>query len=194
MFDLTGTKVLFKWGTEQQTAFDKLWESITSTPVLTFADDFKPFRVKADSLDFATGAVLGFVSTIRLRWEMAHHCILFQKFECSGEKLWDPWQGNVSHHTCMRQRSGLIIKTWSILWQPRNSTNGRPTGPSICHDLNSPCITAQDKVWENRMPFPDDLIMEMAVGTTTTSHCWNPNCSPFKHYCRRRRMRHPTGN
>jgi hypothetical protein len=58
MFDLTGTKVPFKWGMEQQTAFDKLRESITSTPVLMFADDSKPFRVEVDSLDFVTGAVL----------------------------------------------------------------------------------------------------------------------------------------
>jgi RNase H-like domain found in reverse transcriptase len=58
MFDLTGANTPFKWGTEQQMAFDKLHESITSTPVLAFADDSKPFRVKADSLDFATGAVL----------------------------------------------------------------------------------------------------------------------------------------
>jgi hypothetical protein len=72
MFDLTGANVPFKWDMEQQTAFDKLQESITSTPVLTFADDSKPFRVEADSSDFATGAVL------YLR------------------------QGNASHYTCIR--------------------------------------------------------------------------------------------
>ena len=58
MFDLTGANTPFKWGTEQQAAFDKLLESITSTPVLASADDSKPFRVEADSSYFATGAVL----------------------------------------------------------------------------------------------------------------------------------------
>jgi hypothetical protein len=73
MFDLTGAKVLFKWGMEQQTAFDKLQESITSTPVLMFADNSKPFRVEADSLDFATGVVLSQQSDSDGKW----HSIAF---------------------------------------------------------------------------------------------------------------------
>jgi hypothetical protein len=54
--------------TEQQTAFDKFWESITSTPVLMFADDSKPFRVEADSSDFATGAILFQQSDSNGKW------------------------------------------------------------------------------------------------------------------------------
>jgi hypothetical protein len=57
LFDLTGGGE-WKWGEEQQEAFEDLRLRITSTPILTLADDDKQFRVEADSSDFATGAVL----------------------------------------------------------------------------------------------------------------------------------------
>jgi hypothetical protein len=57
LFDLTGCAE-WNWGSEQQTAFDELRRRITSTPILSFAQDDKPFRLEADSSDYATGAVL----------------------------------------------------------------------------------------------------------------------------------------
>ena len=54
---LTG-KEEWKWGAEQQTAFDTLWRVITEWPVLAIPVDDKPYRVEADSSDFALGAVL----------------------------------------------------------------------------------------------------------------------------------------
>ena len=54
---LTG-KEEWKWGAEQQTAFDTLWRVITERPVLAIPVDNKPYRVEADSSDFALGAVL----------------------------------------------------------------------------------------------------------------------------------------
>ena len=68
LFDLTGKSLAFTWGTEQQGAFEKLKSAIVSTPILVFADDSKPFRVEADSSDFATGAVLSQESTIDGKW------------------------------------------------------------------------------------------------------------------------------
>ena len=58
LFDLTGAKAPWKWGSDQQDSFDRLRASLTSTLVLTFAEDSKPFRVEADSSDFAMGAIL----------------------------------------------------------------------------------------------------------------------------------------
>ena len=58
LFDLTGAKALWKWGSNQEDSFDGLCASITSTLVLTFAEDSKHFRVEADSSDFVMGAVL----------------------------------------------------------------------------------------------------------------------------------------
>ena len=54
---LTG-KEEWKWGTEQQTAFDTLQSVITEWPVLVIPVDDEPYQVEADSSDFTLGAVL----------------------------------------------------------------------------------------------------------------------------------------
>jgi RNase H-like domain found in reverse transcriptase/Reverse transcriptase (RNA-dependent DNA polymerase)/Integrase zinc binding domain/Chromo (CHRromatin Organisation MOdifier) domain len=58
LFDLTKKDVKWQWSAPQQQAFDELKQRITSSPILIFPDDDKPFRIEADSSDFATGAVL----------------------------------------------------------------------------------------------------------------------------------------
>ena len=58
LFELTKKDTPWKWEVEQQTSFDELKARVTSTPILMFPDDKKPYRVEADSSDFATGAVL----------------------------------------------------------------------------------------------------------------------------------------
>ena len=58
LFDLTKKDTTWHWGESQQAAFNKLKELITSAPVLIFPKDQQPFRLEADSSDFATGAVL----------------------------------------------------------------------------------------------------------------------------------------
>jgi hypothetical protein len=67
LFDLTGSAI-WKWGTEQQTAFKELRRQITSTPILMFAKDSKPFWVEADSSDYATRAVLSQQSDSDNKW------------------------------------------------------------------------------------------------------------------------------
>ncbi|KAG5723112.1 hypothetical protein E4T56_gene215 [Termitomyces sp. T112] len=46
------------WGSPEQMAFSTLKYAVTSGPVLLFPDNNSPFQVKANSSDFATGAVL----------------------------------------------------------------------------------------------------------------------------------------
>ena len=58
LFDLTKSDSVFKWTDKEKSAFDTLRNRITSTPVLTLPNNSKPYRVEADSSDFATGAVL----------------------------------------------------------------------------------------------------------------------------------------
>jgi hypothetical protein len=67
LFDLTG-HAEWSWGPDQQVAFDELRRRITSTPILSFAQDEKPFRLEADSSDYATGAVLSQQSDSDGKW------------------------------------------------------------------------------------------------------------------------------
>ena len=64
------TKKDWKWHCEEdkQWAFNKLKKCITLSPILRFADDSKAFHVEADSLDYATGAVLSQQSSDNLKW------------------------------------------------------------------------------------------------------------------------------
>ncbi|KAL5498599.1 hypothetical protein ACEPAH_1953 [Sanghuangporus vaninii] len=54
---LTG-KVEWKWGKEEQDAFEELKRRLSSPPVLAIPNAEDPFRVEADASDFATGGVL----------------------------------------------------------------------------------------------------------------------------------------
>ena len=48
----------WKWGEDQQVAFEQLKAVFTTRPVLATPELDKEFRVKADALNFATGGVL----------------------------------------------------------------------------------------------------------------------------------------
>ena len=58
LFDLTKADSVFKWTSKEKSAFDMLQDRITSAPILMLLDNSRPYCVEADSLDFATGAVL----------------------------------------------------------------------------------------------------------------------------------------
>ena len=48
----------WRWGEEEQKAFDVLKKAFTTAPILIMPDLKKPFTVECDASDFATGAVL----------------------------------------------------------------------------------------------------------------------------------------
>src|SRR5215472_4077424 len=50
--------VVWRWGKEEEAAFQRLKEKITASPVLTHPDPDRPYSLETDSSDFATGAVL----------------------------------------------------------------------------------------------------------------------------------------
>ena len=58
LFNLTKADSAFKWSSEEKSAFDILRDRITSALILALPDNSRPYRIEADSLDFATGAVL----------------------------------------------------------------------------------------------------------------------------------------
>jgi RNase H-like domain found in reverse transcriptase len=70
LFELTKKDRKWSWGEEQQQAFDEIKDRVTSSLILCFADDSKPFCIEADSSDFATGAVILQQSDDDLKWHL----------------------------------------------------------------------------------------------------------------------------
>ena len=68
LFNLTRKDQKWKWDASEASAFRKLKESVISAPVLTTPADDQPFRIEADSSDFATGAVLSQLSVEDEKW------------------------------------------------------------------------------------------------------------------------------
>ena len=68
LFNLTRKDTDWRWGAEDQSAFNSLKERITTAPILTLPDNSRPFRIEADSSDFATGAVLSQQSKEDNKW------------------------------------------------------------------------------------------------------------------------------
>ena len=68
LFELTKKDHKWSWGEDEQQAFDEIKHCVTSSPSRCSADDSKPFHVEADSLNFATGAVLLQQSLDDLKW------------------------------------------------------------------------------------------------------------------------------
>ena len=58
LFDLTRSDQAWNWGTKEQEAFERLKMAVTTAPILASPQDSEPFRIEADSSDFASGAVL----------------------------------------------------------------------------------------------------------------------------------------
>ena len=68
LFDLTKNEVKWKWSEPEQSAFDSLKKVVSSAPILMSPDNSRPFRIEADSSDFATGAVLSQQSPDDEKW------------------------------------------------------------------------------------------------------------------------------
>ena len=68
MFDLTRKEQKWRWDSSEASALRKLKELVTSAPVLITPADDQPFRIEADSSDFATGVVLSQLSAEDGKW------------------------------------------------------------------------------------------------------------------------------
>ena len=58
MTDLTKKDRDFTWSDEEEAAFQKLKEALTSAPILQVFDEDKPHEVWVDASDYAVGATL----------------------------------------------------------------------------------------------------------------------------------------
>ena len=56
------------WSKDEQSDFDTLKSLVTSAPILTSPDKSRPFRIEADSSNFATRAILSQESTNDSKW------------------------------------------------------------------------------------------------------------------------------
>jgi hypothetical protein len=56
---LTGKRVVFQWGDEQEAAFQSLKQMIAEDVMLAFPDEEKPFTITTDASEYATGATFG---------------------------------------------------------------------------------------------------------------------------------------
>jgi hypothetical protein len=68
MFDLTQKDSAWRWGEVEKSVFKAIWTRVVSAPILVFLDETRPFRVEADSSDFATRAVLSQQSPEDDKW------------------------------------------------------------------------------------------------------------------------------
>src|SRR6202795_3679386 len=79
----------------------------------------------------------------------------------SGDTTWKA-RANLS-------RSGRTIRTWSTSGPPRNSTAGKPDGPSTYPASTSPSTTSQDGAWASLTPSPAAQTTDPASQTTQTT-------------------------
>jgi len=86
LFDLTRSEKVWTWSGKEQMAFEDLKMAVTTAPVLVSPQDSEPFRVKADSSDFATGAVLSQQSTTDGKW---HPIAFYSKSLSSVERNYE---------------------------------------------------------------------------------------------------------
>ena len=104
--------------------FNELKKCITSSPILCFADGSKAFCVKADSSDFATGAVLLQQSLDNLKWHPVAFYLkslnaveknyeIYDKEMLAVMRLLEEWRHFLEGQST-RLKFGWTIKTLSI--------------------------------------------------------------------------------
>jgi len=86
LFDLTRSKQVWTWSGKEQTAFEDLKTAVTTAPVLVSPQELDPFRIEADSSDFATEAVLSQQSTTDRKW---HSVVFYSKSLSSIERNYE---------------------------------------------------------------------------------------------------------
>jgi len=86
LFDLTRSEQVWTWSGREQAAFEDLKTVVTTTPVLVSLQESDPFWIEADSLDFATEAVLSQQSTTDGKW---HPVAFYSKSLSSVERNYE---------------------------------------------------------------------------------------------------------
>ncbi|KAG5735575.1 hypothetical protein E4T56_gene11169 [Termitomyces sp. T112] len=96
LFDLTQKNIVWSWRPLEQAAFVALKCAITSGPILLFLDDNSPFWVKANSSNFAMGAVLLQQSLEDGKWHPV--AFYFKSLNVVEQNYKVPQQGDAGYH------------------------------------------------------------------------------------------------
>jgi len=127
LFNLTQKDTEWRWGTEEQSAFDSLKGGITTAPILTLPDNSWPFWIKVNSSYFANRHNI--VSTITRRQQMASRSIPFQIPLSGRVELQNPWQGDVGNCESVGGVEAFCGRCGALLWDL-----DRPQEPSVFYD------------------------------------------------------------
>jgi len=146
-------------GEAEKSAFGGHSDSCISAPILVFPDETRPFRVEADSSDFATGAVLT-TSPEDDKW----HPVAYYSKSLSA------WSGTTRSMTRKCWQSSELWRTGADFWKvlTMRLKSGRTQEPRVLHvgketqtdarlvvltcpGLISPCITDQVILWASLM-------------------------------------------
>jgi len=77
LFNLTHSDKTWNWDTKEQEAFECLKIAVTTALVLASPQDLKPFRIEADSSDFASRVILSQQLPREEKW---HLVAFYSKF------------------------------------------------------------------------------------------------------------------
>ena len=105
LFDLTWNDIKWHWGPSEQSAFDRLKKSVTLAPVLTSPNSTRPFRIEADSSDFATGAVLSQICPANDKW---HPVAFFSKSLSPVERNYEIHDKDIRKNTFVLEHSRAL--------------------------------------------------------------------------------------
>ena len=86
LFDLTCSEQVWMWSGKKQAAFEDLKTAVTTALVLVSPQESDPFRIKADSSGFTTGAVLSQQLTTDGKW---HPIVFYSKSLSSVERNYE---------------------------------------------------------------------------------------------------------
>jgi hypothetical protein len=159
-------------------AFDSLKDAVLSAPVLISPDNSRPFRIEADSSDFATRAVLSQQSLVDEKW---HPVAFLSKSLSSVERNYEIHNKEMlaiiqamEEWRHFLEGSEHQFEVWTdhknlqYFMTAKSSIGNKLGGPFSSRGSTLNCITGQGRVWESRMLCPGGPITEPALMTTPT--------------------------
>jgi hypothetical protein len=160
LFNLTWNNSDWHWNGPEISAFESIHMHVVSAPILIFPDDNKPFRVEADSSDFAMGAVLSQQSPTDNMWHpVAYYSkslnAVERNYEIHDKEMLaiicalEDWR-HFLEGACHKFEIWTDHKNLQYFMQG-NSTAAKPFGPYMSLGSTLICTIAWDVPWVSPM-------------------------------------------